>query len=85
MSSSHWALVDRVRDRCYDVFTFDEKKRLHDLVGRLKRTGVIFADDLAWLREMDAALSAMGVSPPSRRPYEPWRRRPRAKRGRANG
>jgi hypothetical protein len=27
-----WALVNRVRDRSYDLFTLAEKKRMHDLV-----------------------------------------------------
>jgi hypothetical protein len=25
--SDHWRLVESVRERCYDVFTFEEKKR----------------------------------------------------------
>jgi hypothetical protein len=31
-----WTLVDSVRNRCYDIFVFAEKKRLHDLVCPLR-------------------------------------------------
>jgi hypothetical protein len=44
-----WRLVDSVRDRCYDLFTHAEKKRLHDLVVMLKSTGTISASDRQWL------------------------------------
>jgi hypothetical protein len=51
-----WALIDRVRDRSYDWFTFAEKKRMHDLVVRLKATRKISEDDLQWLRQADENL-----------------------------
>ena len=56
-----WRLVDRVRDRSYDWFTFAEKKRLHDLVARLKTRKSISIDDLRWLNEMDDALAGVGA------------------------
>jgi hypothetical protein len=54
-----WMLVDRVRDRSYDLFTFAEKSRLHNLVVRLKAKGTISPDDLEWLRQADENLSGM--------------------------
>jgi hypothetical protein len=75
-----WALIDSVRDRCYDVFVYDEKKRLHDLVTKFKLSGTASPDDIEWLHQSSDNLRAMGVSPArvSRR------RLPRAKRGRVN-
>jgi hypothetical protein len=56
-----WRLVDRVRQAGYDFLTLPEKKRLHDLVVRLKRTGAVSADDLAWLEKMDENLSGISA------------------------
>jgi hypothetical protein len=66
-----WRLVDSVRDRCYDLFTYAEKKRLHDLVVMLKSTRTISASDRQWLDESDANLRAMRAPVAARgRPYE---------------
>src|ERR1019366_3322075 len=46
----HWQLINCVRD-AGDLLTLDEKRRMHNLVVRYKRTGVIFAADLVWLAE----------------------------------
>ncbi|HEY8006080.1 MAG TPA: hypothetical protein VIE66_04590 [Methylocella sp.] len=74
-----WKLIDSVRDRSYDVFTFAEKQRMHDLVGTFKVKGVISPDNIEWLHQSAANLQAMGISP-----YRSSRRRlPRTKRGRA--
>jgi hypothetical protein len=51
-----WRIVNRVREAGYDWFTLDEKKRLHDLVVRLKARGAISPDDLQWLQQADANL-----------------------------
>jgi hypothetical protein len=51
-----WLLVDRVRDRSYDFFTFEEKSRLHNLVVGLKAKGTISPGDRKWLEEADANL-----------------------------
>ncbi|HEY8006369.1 MAG TPA: hypothetical protein VIE66_06130 [Methylocella sp.] len=75
-----WKLIDDVRDRSYDIFVYDEKKRMHDLVGNFKTKGVVAPDDVDWLKRTAESLKAMGISP-----YRSSRRRlPRAKRGRAN-
>jgi hypothetical protein len=74
-----WRLVDSVRDRSYDIFTFDEKKRLHDLVVMLKSTRTISASDRQWLEESDANLRAMRAPIAAARPYQPWRTWPRYK------
>jgi hypothetical protein len=59
MSGNPWPLIDRVRAASYDVFTMAEKQRMHDLFVRLKTKKSISLDDLAWLREMDAALQSL--------------------------
>ena len=46
----HWPIINRVRD-AGDLLTLDEKQRLHNLVCRYKRTGVVFAADLQWLKQ----------------------------------
>jgi hypothetical protein len=51
-----WRLINRVRDRSYDWFAIDEKRRMHDLVVRLKATRRISSDDLQWLRQSDENL-----------------------------
>jgi hypothetical protein len=56
-----WRVIDRVRDRSYDLFTFAEKKRMHDLVCRLKATRRISSDDLQWLRQSDENLCGVAV------------------------
>jgi hypothetical protein len=74
-----WKLIDSVRDRSYDLFTFDEKQKMHDLVVAFKIKGVISADDIKWLRESSDNLRAMGVAPArfSRRRLPRAKRRPR--------
>jgi hypothetical protein len=74
-----WRLVDSVRDHCYDLFTYDEKKQLHDLVVMLKSTRTISSSDRQWLVESDANLRAMRAPIAAARPYQPWRQRPRYK------
>jgi hypothetical protein len=81
--SETWRLVDSVRDRCYDLFTYDEKKRLHDLVVMLKSTRTISASDRQWLEESDANLRSMGAPLAAAHPCQPWRKRPRKARARA--
>jgi hypothetical protein len=56
----HWPLINRVRD-AGDLLTLDEKQRLHNLVVRYKRTGVVFAADLQWLTQADENFG--GVAP----------------------
>jgi hypothetical protein len=48
----HWPLINRVRE-AGDLLTLDQKQHLHNLVLRYKRTGVIFAADLQWLKQSD--------------------------------
>ena len=48
----YWPLINSVRE-AGDLLTIDEKQRLHNLVVRYKRTGVIFAADLQWLNQVD--------------------------------
>jgi hypothetical protein len=48
----HWPLINRVRD-AGDLLTLEEKQHLHNLVVRYKRTGVVFAADLEWLKQAD--------------------------------
>jgi hypothetical protein len=76
--SETWRLVNSVRARCYDLFTYDEKKRLHDLVVMLKSTRTISASDRQWLEESDSNLRSMGA-PAAGRPSQPWRQRPHYK------
>jgi hypothetical protein len=54
-----WRLIDRVREAGYDWLTFEEKKRLHDLVVHLKATRKISEDDLEWLKQADENLSGV--------------------------
>ena len=54
-----WRLIDRVRDRSYDLFTIPEKKRLHDLVVRFKANGTISPDNLEWLKHADENLQGI--------------------------
>jgi hypothetical protein len=56
-----WQLIDAVRDRCYDLFCYDEKKRLHDLVCMFKSTRAISPSDRLWLEQMAANLLGMGA------------------------
>jgi hypothetical protein len=67
-----WALIDSVRDRCYDLFTYDEKLRLHNIVVAFKSTRAISPGDRLWLQHMAANLPDMGA--PSARTYRPWKR-----------
>jgi hypothetical protein len=46
----HWPLINSVRD-AGDLLTIEEKQRLHNIVCRYKRTAVIFAADLEWLKQ----------------------------------
>jgi hypothetical protein len=48
----HWPLINRVRE-AGDLLTLEEKQRMHNLVCRYKRTGVVFAADLEWLKQSD--------------------------------
>lgn len=72
-----WKLIDDVRDRSYDVFVFDEKKRMHDLVVNFKTKGIVPPDDIEWLKQSSENLRAMGISPAR----ASRRRLPRTKRG----
>jgi hypothetical protein len=56
----HWPTINRVRD-AGDLLTIDEKQRLHNIVVRDKRTGVIFAADLDWLNQ--ASENYAGIAP----------------------
>jgi hypothetical protein len=56
----HWPLINRVRE-AGDLLTIEEKRRLHNLVVRYKRTGVVFAADLDWLKQ--SAENFGGVAP----------------------
>jgi hypothetical protein len=56
----HWPLINHVRD-AGDLLTIEEKQRLHNLVVRYKRVGVIFAADLQWLKQ--SAENFGGVAP----------------------
>ena len=79
-----WALIDSVRDRCYDVFTYDEKQRLHNLVCMFKATQAISPNDRRWLAESADNLRAMGA-PTARKSstYRPWMKRRSKARARA--
>jgi hypothetical protein len=81
-----WALIDAVRDRCYDLFVFDEKLRLHNLVCMFKSTRAISPNDRQWLVESADALRAMGA-PAARtvRRRPPWLKRAKTSARRANG
>jgi hypothetical protein len=57
--SQIWTLINSVRNAAGDIFTLEEKQRLHDLVSRYKRNGKISAADLGWLRQCDDNLAAM--------------------------
>jgi hypothetical protein len=56
----HWPTINRVRD-AGDLLTLEEKQRLHNLVVRYKRTGVVFAADLQWLKQADENYA--GIAP----------------------
>jgi hypothetical protein len=58
--SGHWPLINRVRE-AGDLLTIEEKRRLHNLVVRYKRTGVVFAADLQWLNQADENYA--GIAP----------------------
>ena len=77
-----WALIDSVRDRCYELITFDEKLRLHNLVVMFKQTRSISPGNRLWLEQMAANLRAMG-SPAARtvRRRPAWLKRKRAANG----
>jgi hypothetical protein len=80
-ASDMWKLIDSVRDRSYDLVTLAEKRKMHDLVCRLKTKGIISPDDLEWLKQSDEALRCMGVP----RATSANRRRVFARRRRSNG
>jgi hypothetical protein len=73
-----WQLINSVRGRCYDIFTYDEKYRLHHLIIGAKK-GIVSDFDIAWLKQCDENLRAMGIRPPTST------RRPRWKARRAHG
>jgi hypothetical protein len=54
ISQFDWRLIDRVRDASYDFFTYDEKLKMHNLIGTIKRTDKLSVEDRKWLEEMDA-------------------------------
>jgi hypothetical protein len=56
-----WRLIDRVRAASYDLFTFAKKKRMHDLVVRLKSKGIVSPADLEWLRQSDENLCGVAA------------------------
>jgi len=56
-----WQLIDSVRDRSYDLFTYDEKLRLHNLVVAFKSVRSISPNDRQWLQESADNLHAMGA------------------------
>jgi hypothetical protein len=56
----HWPLINRVRE-AGGLLTLEEKQHLHNLVVRYKRTGVIFAADLIWLKQADENYA--GIAP----------------------
>jgi hypothetical protein len=56
----HWQLINRIRN-AGDLLTLEEKQRLHNLVVRYKRTGVVFAADLQWLTQADQ--NHAGIAP----------------------
>jgi hypothetical protein len=70
----HWPLINHVRD-AGDLLTIEEKQRLHNLVVRYKRTGVVFAADLEWLKQADENYA--GIAPL----YEILSKSPRRKGG----
>jgi hypothetical protein len=75
-----WKFIDDVRDRSYDIFVYEEKLRMHNLVGAFKTKGVVADEDIDWLKRTAESLKSMGISR-----YRSSRRRlPRTKRGRAN-
>jgi hypothetical protein len=37
--SDLWQLINRIRDRCYDISTPNEKKRLNDIILLVKPNG----------------------------------------------
>jgi hypothetical protein len=76
-----WKLIDSVRDRSCDLFTLDEKQKMHNLVVRLKTKGTISPADFEWLKQYDEALRCMGAP----RATASKRRRVFARRRRANG
>jgi hypothetical protein len=56
----HWPLINRVRE-AGDLLTIEEKQRLHNLAYRYRRTGVVFAADLQWLKQADENYA--GIAP----------------------
>ena len=58
---AEWALIDAVRDRSYDLFTYDEKLRLHNLVVAFKSVRSISPNDRLWLEESADNLRGMGA------------------------
>jgi hypothetical protein len=77
-----WQLIDSVRDRCYNLFTYNEKLRLHNLVVAFKSVRSISPQDRLWLQESADNLRGMGA-PAARtvRRRPAWLKRAR----RANG
>jgi hypothetical protein len=61
ISSFDWRLIDRVRDASYGFFTYDEKLKMHNLVGAIKRTGMLSVEDRKWLEKMDENLSGISA------------------------
>jgi hypothetical protein len=74
-----WRLIDSVRDRSYDLFTFAEKQKMHDLVTAFKAKGIVSDADIDWLKQSYENLRSTGVSPArfSRRRLPRAKRRPR--------
>jgi hypothetical protein len=56
-----WRLINRVRDASYNFFTYDEKLKMHNLVGAIKRTGKLSNEDRKWLEEMDANFAVISA------------------------
>jgi hypothetical protein len=61
ISPFDWRLINRVRDASYDFFTYDEKLKMHNLVGKLKRTDKLSDEDRKWLEEMDANFASISA------------------------
>lgn len=68
MIALHWPLINEVRDHGYDCLTIEEKRRMHTLVVRYRRDGVVSAADLAWLQSMADALAGVAAMQKTFRP-----------------
>jgi hypothetical protein len=73
MSDPRWLLIDRVRETSYDLFCYDEKLRMHNLVVRLKSHGTVSDDNLEWLRVVDANLRCVAALTGTFRRRRRWR------------